>query len=1173
MQTPRWRRFERQVKPTCVKLMGIATQPPTTTSQHAALLDSLRALVETLPDAAFAPSLINYLLFPLTTLLRQTPDPAHLPDTFLEAAFRFLAVVVHHWVRAPGGMDPQAWEQLWRFTISSITRPGKGRAVEQEVQFEAVALLRALLEPYSAPGEAPHPSPAMRKALYGPKAPLVPTLFQSITLAVECSSPAPPHPALQLSAVKLLRTLVGYLAGQSELLASVLPGIVSAMTKAITSGGKGLKGDNAAEMAHAIEDILTETLDDDALRRLGVLKPTFNDLSELAEQWEEKRRDGNGDELSPESTPPPETPPSTAAPNPFPPLTASYLAFTSTQLLSTIPPVLSTLARHFSHSARNAAADLASSLIRHCRESLPRLTSPALSTLLLLSTDEFDPVRNDAKQRLLALLDSDAGVSLDNLMVDLLSTAINALPRHIQAEQDSRVNEVARLISAIALVTAEQDPARPNVIATFLGPSGAVERWAWGLLDCLEFGRPRGWSAAGADASRTAEQGWTGGLITASLPRLIEPAGGATDSAMDQDESDTRPPPNETFPSLPLRHVESDSTRHALSSMLEALGAAGGEQALHSVDYFIRFARANRTREVAKAVSAVWVAQKLLVGVASKHDGERRPRAVRKMAREVTRVLVSIDDEDDEDEEWTGQPDPDLVDALVPVEHSRGLDALTTLLDKPMANQSASQETRRLHSRAQRVLLSALSLSTLASCAKILGTGFRPLLLHTLYEVLAHLSSPHDIVRQFAETALVLIAYETGYASAQNLVLDNVDYVVNVVSQRLTYHRLSPHAPLVLIAMIRLVGAPIVPLVHDVVDEIFDALDDFHGYSALASALLAVLTTLIDVMADDVKATGPTPERKAAREEARRVLNPPNPETDFARFAGWYSERSTHAQREVDEILERAPRQAWGKDKDAEGDTEMGDEERPPNTDNDEPPPPTRSQEVAQQILEKATYYLSHSSPFLRARVLGLIARAIPVLASGGREGDLLPLIDRAWPIILTRLDDPVPYVVTEAAEVIASLAEHVGEYVSRRIADDAWPRLLRLLNSQAEVDKKSALARRGAVGTTSEWTVSHRLHLALLSTATFIAAEVPVKDGVLWEIITAFVPLLDARVHGDLQEAARKLYSALDARDGDAVWMALRATSGRLKGDNGVWEYLHDGALDISASVAVLAP
>ncbi|TXT13769.1 hypothetical protein VHUM_01136 [Vanrija humicola] len=1144
----------RKVKPTCVKLMGLATQPPTATSQHASLLDTLRAQVETLPDAAFAPSLINYILFPLTTLLRHTADPAHLPAAFLEAAFRLLAVVVRHWVRAPGGMNTQAWEQLWRFAVSSISRPGKGRAVEQEVLVEAVALLHALLDPYAAPGETPHPSPAMRKAVYGPKAPLVPTLFQTITLAVECATPAPPHAGLQLSAVKLVRTLVGYLAGQSELLASVLPGIVSAMTKAITGGGKSLKGDNAAEMAHAIEDILTETLDDDVLRKLGVLKPTFNDLSELAEQWEEKRRDGNGDELSPESSPPPETSPSSAAPNPFPPLTASYLAFTSTQLLSTIPPVLATLARHFSHAARNAAADLASSLIRQCRESLPRLTSPALSTLLLLSTDEFDPVRNDAKRRLLALLDSDAGVSLDSLMVDLLSTAINALPRHIRAEQDSRVNEVARLISAIALVTAEQDTARPNVIATFLGPSGAVERWAWSLLDCLEFGRPRGWSAQGTDASRTAEQGWTGGLITASLPRLIEPA-------------------DETFPSLPLRHVESDSTRHALSSMLEALGAAGGEQALHSVDYFIRFARANRTREVAKAVSAVWVAQKLLVGVASKHDGERRPRAVRKMAREVTRVLVSIDDEDDEDEEWTGQPDPDLVDALVPVEHSRGLDALTTLLDRPMANQSASQETRRLHSRAQRVLLSALTLSTLASCAKILGTGFRPLLLHTLYEVLAHLSSPHDIVRQFAETALVLIAYETGYASAQNLVLDNVDYVVNVVSQRLTYHRLSPHAPLVLIAMIRLVGAPIVPLVHDVVDEIFDALDDFHGYSALASALFAVLTTLIDVMADEVKATGPTPERKAAREEAKKILNPPNPETDFARSAGWYSERSTHAQREVDEILERAPRQAWGKDKDAEGDTAMGDEERPPNTDNDEPPPPTRSQEVAQQILEKATYYLSHSSPFLRARVLGLIARAIPVLASGGREGDLLPLIDRAWPIILTRLDDPVPYVVTEAAEVIASLAEHVGEYVSRRIADDAWPRLLRLLNSQAEVDKKSALARRGAAGTTSEWTVSHRLHLALLSTATFIAAEVPVKDGVLWEIITAFVPLLDARVHGDLQAAARKLYAALDARDGDAVWVALHATSGTLKGDHGVWDYLRDGALDIGASVGVLAP
>lgn len=1124
--------------------MGIATQTPTATSQHAALLSTLGAITETLPPAAFTPSLINYLLFPLTTTLRQAAAPATLPDSFLESAFRLLAQVVRYWRAVPGGMDMAAWEQLWRFTVSAVgPRTGKGKGKErqigQEVQLDAMDLLTALLEPHTEDGVT-HPSPATRKATNGPKSLLMPTMFMTITLAVDCSAPSPPHPALQRSAVRLIRTLVGYLAGQSEVLASVLPGIVSAMSKDILALGKALKGDVGADMAGAMQDVVTETLDDDSLRRLGVLRPQFNNLSELAEEWERAPVDIDA-EVPP--SPAPSSAPSASAGNPFPPLTASYVEFTGARLQSTIPPVLATLTAHASDLARKAASSLAYALINQCQEGLPRLTAPALSTLLLLSRDEFVPVRDDAQHKLHQLLKLDDS-GIDTALIDLLSSAINSLPRLIRSEQDTKVNDVARLVTAIAKITSATQR-HPTAIAQLLGPSGHVERWAWALLDCLELGRPRGWSSNVNAAHRTAELGWSGSMVTSSKQLQIEGGTGA--------EASPAPPPNASFPHLPLRYVETERSARALASMLEALGAAAGAEAgLHTIDYLIRFAKAHRVRDTAKAASAVWVTQRLLAGVALNYEGEKAPKAVRKMARQVARTLVAMDDEDDEDAEWEGgTDDPADVEALVPVERSKGVETLTTLLDRTPHNSSAAAETRRLHAQAQRVLLSALSLATLASCAHILGTGFRPLLLHALYEILAYLSSPHDLVRSYAEITLARVAFETGYASAQNLVLDNVDYVVNVVSQRLTYHRLSPHAPLVLIAMIRLVGAPIVPLVHDVVDEIFDALDDFHGYSALASALLAVLTTLIDVMAADVAVSGPSTERTAARAEARRMLDPPEPKRDFANFARWFNARTEVAQAEVADILERAPRRAWGKD----GEEEQMDEDKP-----DEPAPPTRSQEVAAQILSKATYYLSHASPFLRARVLGLIARAIPVLAQAGREADLLPLIDGAWSTILARLDDSVPYVVAEAAAVIASLAEYVGDYVSRRIADDAWPRMARLLRAQKVADAKSSL--RG------EFTVSHRLHLALLATAKFIAAEVPVKDGMLWDMMLAFRPFLDGRANGEIQDRAVELYAALAARDGDALWVALRATDGTLTGDGGVWAYLRDKGLDIGANV-----
>lgn len=228
----------------------------------------------------------------------------------------------------------------------------------------------------------------------------------------------------------------------------------------------------------------------------------------------------------------------------------------------------------------------------------------------------------------------------------------------------------------------------------------------------------------------------------------------------------------------------------------------------------------------------------------------------------------------------------------------------------------------------------------------------------------------------------------------------------------------------------------------------------------------------------------------------------------------------------------------------------------------------TRSQEITTQILDKSLNFLSHRSPFLRARILSLISSAIPVLASGNRESDLLPLVDRSWGIILLRLDDPLPYVVTEAAEVVASLCAHVGDFMSRRILDHAWPKIKKIMASQQNIDARSALARKGAVGTTSQWTVSHRLHLAILAIATFVAAEVPVDENVLWDMMVLFRPFIDKRAHEEMKAKATRLYAELGRRDGDALWVVLSSTMGD---GRGVWGYLKEDKLEIRANAETI--
>lgn len=1206
-----------QVKPICVQLMGLAKLPVSSYSPHAATLSSLYNVVIQLPAVAFSPGLINYLLFPLTHILRtSTAHPAAMPSAFLETAFRYLAILVGKWKCVEDGMDVVAWEQLWRFVMASASPPsmkngadkGKGKeravAMDQEVDVERIEVLSALLLP--SPGHRDtFPTPAMRQGFSGPKSPLMPTLFQTISYTISQIHPTPPHLALQVSSLKLLRHLLPLLAGQQNILASVLPGLISAVAKLVQAEGKGMKGDVAEQAAGAVQDVLELTVSDGVLRRLGVLKAKVANLADL--MGDEESAGTNGTTQSNGTTK-----------DPFPPVTASWLDFTSAQLLSALSPILTTLAEHPSHSARIAAAGLASTILSTCFDSLGDIRTVALTTLLSLSQDDFDPVRHDARRQIRACMT--AQPTLEDSLIAILSTSINSLPRAVTSQQDDKVLHHTRLISAMAEIAAVQAEtgSRRNAISDLLGPNGQVERWCWSLLDCLEFGKPAGWNHGNA-AARAAQLGW--GQTFGGAARLLED-GTVTHPGGNGDTGDAGP--TLRFPSTPFRHIESRQTVKALESMVRLLGKAGGESAIHSIEHFMRLAESRDETHAARSPAALWLVETLLQGIVeSQLDSSegRVSRKVRKLAKSITRRLVELDEADDGvyEESAAKGGEPEVSDALLPVERSQGINALSTLLDKPTLKDGyIASESRRLSLEAQRILLTCRSLSLLSLCARTLSSSFRPLLMHSLYIVLAQLASPHDIVRSHAETALSHIAYHTGYASARNMILDNVDYVINVVSQRLTPARLAIHAPLVLIAMIRLVGSEIVPLVQDVLNEIFDALDDYHGYETLCSSLLAVLVALIQSMSADILAEGPSAAHLTKKKEGNRVDQPPDPERDFARFEEWYSARAARRGEDVRGILDKAPQQAWSalpedlKDgADAESSAgaipasappgEAGIDENNANAEPDEIPL-TRPQEVCKQILQKATYFLTHPSPFLRSRVLALTAAAIPVLAMGDRDGDLLPVIDKAWGGIMTRLRDDddstsVPsggnakgqaYVVTEAAEVVASLAEHVGDYMSRRVLDHAWPRFKELLERQREADHTSALSRtvisgrvqRGRpghnarsgpwnFGTHSKFTKSHRLHSAILRAVGATMAQVPIDDKVVWDMLLSFRPFLDHRAHEELQRLAMGVYRAAGRRDGDAVWLVLSATLGAAGGDG--WAWMREEGLQIGANAEVL--
>lgn len=1147
--------------------------------------------------------------------------PAAIPDRILEMVFHCITVLVEAWKRAPSklgnaapaspfgqvsqGIDIKYWEQFWVLVVLVLGGPlelatkenskgtnasNKGKGKEnwsEETQLAGLGLLQALLGPYdpasskntsqdedffpdigddhdwtTLPPPA-HPPRSHIHQLYTSSL-LQPILFHSVSTLLDLASPPCTNRKIQLQALVVLRIIVNtYFAKEDkvEMLATVMPGIVSGAIKVINDDQKRRKGEVCRAATDLVRDVIKATLGDSVLRDRGVLKSRVTNLEDLMNDIDrstEKETQIAGLSSASEKG---------KKPTPFPALTSQYLSFTSTQLVQALKGALPILSTHDSVIVRQGAAMLCATLLGDCADSLPSAQGLLLSYLLRLTQDPFDEVAKEARLRLSTLMSGDQKASTLGKIRELLDSSMNAFPSAIissHADKHKIIN-VTSLIIAIArnvtdIMTGGE--LQDKLFGHLLGSNGNVKKWGWHLLTCLELS----WDTVASGSPQTSGVGVTSfQALESRLSQMRITADDATGVPASLDSSLEKP-----FPEIPLRYVESEEVLRQVKTMLEVVGQAAGPEATFAIDFFAAVARAKRnTAEAAKASAALWVVERLLRGVAS--GRQVKDKDVRKMARSVAKMLITFDEEDEFMPDASAMSDEEDEDegtssgALVPVERTKGMQAVS-LLGKDREGQYRTSDrqarrTRRLHITIHRAIVRALSLSTLTACAEILSASFRPLLLSSLYIILSHLGSPTALTRTYAEIALDRIAYHTAYASVRNMIMENVDYVINIVSQRLTYRRLSPLAPMVLISMINLVGEPIVPLVQDVVDDIFEALDDYHGYEMLCSIMLAVLDTLMKAMIDDSDVA----RWQSKPPTALQLAPPPDPAKDMSRLKDWIAERKKlRRTKDAEGGANTAPPIPWGSLRDKDMDDE-------PNPNKDEQDiPPTRSQAVCKKILERSIPFLTHSSPFIRARVLSLMASGVPVLVVGGREGDLLPLINRMWPYILNRLKDKEPYVVEAAAGMIECLARWVGDFMSKRIMENAWPTFKILLEAQKKLDEKSALVRTGRrqTGPMATYMVSHRLHLSILNAMKYIAAEVPVQEDTVWEITLMFRYFLDSASHIDLQEAAVELYRKLAYRDEDLVWLVLHATMGELPGNAESTRYLSQPGLDIKASV-----
>ncbi|EHK47568.1 hypothetical protein TRIATDRAFT_52027 [Trichoderma atroviride IMI 206040] len=325
--------------------------------------------------------------------------------------------------------------------------------------------------------------------------------------------------------------------------------------------------------------------------------------------------------------------------------------------------------------------------------------------------------------------------------------------------------------------------------------------------------------------------------------------------------------------------------------------------------------------------------------------------------------------------------------------------------------------------------LEAIALEIMAYAAHRSGEKFRPELIDVLFPVATLLGSDEGNLQQHAIAALNSIALSCQYSSVSELIIDNVDYMVNSVSLRLNTLDISPASTQVMKMMVRLAGPRLVPFLDDVVESMFAALENYHGYASFVESLFSVLKEIVDQAAQadgrlltDVEQSSINHRKEAQKMEDLETL---------LQILDKRKEREERDRMEMENMEARGghPGVPWTSDL-AQGNNEDDQAQAEPPRD-EEKPPNSPTYQLLQRVASLTQHYLTSPTPTLRRSLLELLTTAASVLAAD--EDSFLPLVNAIWPVVIARLHDPETFIVTEACETLSGLCQAAGDFLSTR--------------------------------------------------------------------------------------------------------------------------------------------
>lgn len=327
--------------------------------------------------------------------------------------------------------------------------------------------------------------------------------------------------------------------------------------------------------------------------------------------------------------------------------------------------------------------------------------------------------------------------------------------------------------------------------------------------------------------------------------------------------------------------------------------------------------------------------------------------------------------------------------------------------------------------------LEALALEVTAYTAQRSGESFRPELIDVLFPVATFLGSKSQDLQKHAIITLNSLATSCGYASVSELIIDNVDYMVNSVSLRLNTLDISPASINVLTMMIRLAGPRLVSYLDDVVESVFAALENYHGYPVFVESLFTVLKEVVN---QGVQSNMLLLEHQKSTINHRKRPAEANGISSLLEILDKRKEREARQAME-DEAAVGHPTTPWkseAKDVEEEHTVDAPEPEKPPNS-------PTYKLLV--RVSNLTQHYLTSPTPTLRRSLLELLTTASSALAPD--EEAFLPLVNAIWPVVVDRLHDPEAFIVIEACQALSALCAAAGDFLASRFQTE-WRDWLR---------------------------------------------------------------------------------------------------------------------------------